>query len=251
MTKRPLPEDRKEESRKLKEIFNLKKRELDLTQEKIANLMNINQSSVSHYLNGINPLNTTVATVFAYLLKVEVADFSPRLAAKIEDMVTLSSKKHEAWNSKQIDEISNVEPALHPTRHFDYPEISWVQAGAASEAMDLGNIATCPTHASDVWAGHEGFWLKVVGSSMTSPVAPSFPEGVLILVAPDIEPRSGQFVVARLIDSNEATFKQLIKDAGETFLKPLNPAYPITPMQQNWEIVGTVVDGKMPKSIFF
>ncbi|EPM81686.1 XRE family transcriptional regulator, partial [Pseudomonas syringae pv. actinidiae ICMP 19068] len=200
MTKRPLPEDRKEEARKLKEIFNSKKRDLDLTQEKLAYLMNMNQSSVSHYLNGINPLNTTTAAVFAQLLEVQV---------------------------------------LNPTRHFDYPEISWVQAGAASEAMDLGNISTCPTHTSDVWAGHDAFWLRVLGSSMTSPVGTSFPEGMLILVAPDMEPRSGQFVVARMADTNEATFKQLIKDAGELFLKPLNPAYPITQVTPNWVIVGT------------
>lgn len=234
MTKRPLPEDRKEEARKLKEIFNSKKRDLDLTQEKLAYLMNMNQSSVSHYLNGINPLNTTTAAVFAQLLEVQVSDFSPRLAEQIDNILALSNKKYEDWNRARTPELNNIEPALNPTRHFDYPEISWVQAGAASEAMDLGNISTCPTHTSDVWAGHDAFWLRVLGSSMTSPVGTSFPEGMLILVAPDMEPRSGQFVVARMADTNEATFKQLIKDAGELFLKPLNPAYPITQVTPNW-----------------
>ena len=118
------------------------------------------------------------------------------------------------------------------------------------EAMQVSNIAACPSHASDVWAGEHGFWLRVVGSSMTSLAGNSFPEGFLILVAPEIEPRSGQFVVARMIDSNEATFKQFIRDAGEYYLKPLNPAFPTTPMDDAWEVVGTVVDGKMPKSVF-
>ncbi|MNN17758.1 LexA repressor [compost metagenome] len=72
----------------------------------------------------------------------------------------------------------------------------------------------------------------------------------MILVAPDIEPRPGQFVVARMIDTNEATFKQLIRDAGELYLKPLNPSYSTKAMDDTWEIVGTVVDGKMPKSVF-
>lgn len=146
---------------------------------------------------------------------------------------------------------ANVELALQPTRSFTYPEISWVQAGSAMEAIELSNVSTCPRHSSDVWAGDCGFWLRVVGSSMTSPTGNSFPEGFLILVAPDIEPHHGQYVVAKMIDSNEATFKQLVRDAGELFLRPLNPAYPTKPIDDNWVIVGTVVDGKLPKSAFF
>ena len=145
---------------------------------------------------------------------------------------------------------ANVEIALQPSRSFSYPEISWVQAGAASEAMEMSNVEACPKHVSDVWAGENGFWLKVVGPSMTSPVGASFPEGFLILVAPEFEPRSGQFVVAKLVDSNEATFKQFIRDSGEFYLKPLNPSFPTIPMDDAWVVVGTVVDGKMPKSIF-
>ena len=151
-----------------------------------------------------------------------------------------------------LDLGSNVEPALQPTRSFAYPEISWVQAGAATEAIQLSNVAACPRHTSDVWAGENGFWLRVVGNSMTSPAGgDSFPENFLILVAPDTEPRSGQYVVARMVDSNEATFKQLVNDAGELYLKPLNPAFPMKEVDDTWEIVGTVVDGKMPKSVFF
>ncbi|QKL07422.1 helix-turn-helix domain-containing protein [Pseudomonas putida] len=150
-----------------------------------------------------------------------------------------------------LDEGSNVEAALQPTRSFSYPEISWVQAGSAREAVEMGNIALCPQHTSDVWAGEDAFWLRVIGDSMTlSSGSPSFPEGFLILIAPDIEPRSGQFVVARMTSSNEATFKQLVRDAGELYLKPLNSAYPTRAVDDAWEIVGTVVDGKMPKSVF-
>lgn len=146
---------------------------------------------------------------------------------------------------------ANIELALQPTRVFTYPEISWVQAGSAMEAIELSNVSTCPHHTSDVWAGERGFWLRVVGASMTSPTGNSFPEGFLILVAPDIEPHHGQYVVAKMVDSNEATFKQLVRDAGELFLRPLNPAYPTKPIDESWAIVGTVVDGKLPKSVFF
>lgn len=172
---------------------------------------------------------------------------------KIAKALRVSSKW--LWDggvrSEGAESDSNVEPTLQPTRSFIYPEISWVQAGSAMEAIELSNVALCPRHSSDVWAGERGFWLRVVGSSMTSPTGNSFPEGFLILVAPDIEPHHGQYVVAKMVDSNEATFKQLVRDAGELFLRPLNPAYPTKPIDDKWAIVGTVVDGKLPKSVFF
>ncbi|RMN57763.1 Repressor [Pseudomonas amygdali pv. hibisci] len=157
----------------------------------------------------------------------------------------------EEGRSARLDEgDSNVQQALSPIRYFEYPEISWVQAGAATEVMEISNATGAPVHRSDVWAGNEGFWLRVVGNSMTSQSGNSFPEGFLILVAPEIEPRSGQFVIARMVGSNEATFKQFIRDAGRFYLKPLNTAFPTIPMDNEWEVVGTVVDGKMPNSVF-
>lgn len=148
---------------------------------------------------------------------------------------------------------SNVKPALQPTRSFDYPEISWVQAGMPVEAIELlRSKDELAVHGSDAWAGTHGFWLRVTGPSMTSPTMPTFPEGMLILVAPGVMPENGQFVVAKIVggDTHEATFKQFIRDAGRSYLKPLNPAFPTIPLDDGWTIVGTVVDAKMPKSIF-
>lgn len=163
----------------------------------------------------------------------------------------LATGRGPVRKSVELAEGSNVEATLQPTRSFSYPEISWVQAGAAKEAVEMGNVALCPQHTSDVWAGEDAFWLRVTGDSMTaSSGSPSFPEGFLILVAPDIEPRPGQFVVARMTSTNEATFKQLVRDAGELYLKPLNSSYPTRSVDDTWEIVGTVVDGKMPKTVF-
>ena len=87
MSKKPLPPEKKEECQRLKAIFNAKKNELGLTQEKLAHALEINQSSVSHYLNGINPLNATVAASFAKILGVDVSAFSERLA---EEMIKIA-----------------------------------------------------------------------------------------------------------------------------------------------------------------
>lgn len=143
---------------------------------------------------------------------------------------------------------ANVEPASGPFRYYEYPEISWVQAGMPVEAVEISNVASCEVHPSDAWAGPNGFWLKVKGPSMTSPNGMSFPEGMVILVAPGFDVESSQFVVAKMTDTNEATFKQFIWDSGRAFLKPLNPSFPTVEMDGEWVLVGRVVDAKWPRS---
>lgn len=144
---------------------------------------------------------------------------------------------------------SNVESATGPNRYYEYPEISWVQAGVAAEAVDLFNVGEFEAmHPSDAWAGPNGFWLKVRGPSMTSTNGISFSEGMLILVAPGGDVENGQYVVAKLIDTNEATFKQFIWDSGRAYLKPLNPAFPTVEVDDTWSVVGRVVDAKWPRS---
>lgn len=147
----------------------------------------------------------------------------------------------------------NVQEAIQPTRSFHYPEISWVQAGMPVEALQQVLCDEVRLHASDAWAGENGYWLSVLGPSMTSSSGiPTFPEGTLILVAPGVMPENGQFCVAKLIDgpSHEATFKQYVRDAGRAYLQPLNKSFPIIDLDHEWEIVGTVVDAKMPRFVF-
>lgn len=144
---------------------------------------------------------------------------------------------------------ANVEPTLAPVKFYEYPEISWVQAGRAMEALVIGNVASFETHPSDAWAGPQGFWLKVRGPSMTSSGGVTFAEGMLILIAPGFDVESGQYVVAKTVDNHEATFKQIYKDSGKTYLRPLNPAFSTIEIDENWEIVGRVVDAKWPRSV--
>jgi len=57
----------------------------------------------------------------------------------------------------------------------------------------------------------------------------SFPEGSLLIVEPEMQALPGDYVIA-LNSENQTTFKQLIRDGGELFLKPLNVRYPIRPL---------------------
>lgn len=106
MSKRLLPPDRKDECLRLKAIFNSKKNELGLTQEKLAHALDMNQSSVSHYLNGVNPLNAPVAAAFAKLLGVNVADFSERLAEEIARMALGAAPvRRELSNALSLESV--------------------------------------------------------------------------------------------------------------------------------------------------
>jgi len=129
-----------------------------------------------------------------------------------------------------------------------FPLISWVSAGQWLEAVEpykLEEIDEWPE--TTAHAGENAFWLTVRGDSMTSPVGFTVPEGMIILVDPSKEAKSGKLVVAKLINDNEATFKMYVEDAGRRFLKPLNPQYPVTEINGNCQIIGTVIDVKWQK----
>ncbi len=130
----------------------------------------------------------------------------------------------------------------------EFPLISWVSAGQWLEAVEpykLEEIEEWPE--TTAHAGENSFWLTVKGDSMTSPVGFTVPEGMIILVDPSKEAKSGKLVVAKLVNDNEATFKMYVEDAGRCFLKPLNPQYPITEINGNCQIIGTVIDVKWQK----
>jgi SOS-response transcriptional repressor LexA len=117
------------------------------------------------------------------------------------------------------------------------PLISWVAAGNWRELAEPGSPAeetrlipvTCRVSAS-------AYALKVQGDSME----PVFPNGSIIIVDPAGDARQGAYVVMRLDDAKEATFKQLIEDGGNRLLKPLNPRYPIMPIRENATLCGVV-----------
>lgn len=151
-----------------------------------------------------------------------------------------------ASGSDKASEPSNVINARQPELSFRYPVISWVAAGAWAEAVE-----PFPPGFSDRYEMSEydskgqAFWLEVKGDSMTSPVGQSIAEGTLILVDTEADVQHGKLVIAKLADSNEATFKKLVEDGGRRFLKPLNPAYPTEMCAGDCRIIGVVVRALM------
>lgn len=151
------------------------------------------------------------------------------------------------WLSKGLGprDLTNVDVAAVPA--FPYPIISWVTAGMWEEVIDLHAAGVAEDWVYSTYKGSPNtFALRVRGDSMVNPTGTfSFPEGLIIVVDPNIQAENGSYIVARLNGSMEATFKQLVIDGDQRYLKPLNPRYPIIPITEECQICGVVKAAEM------
>jgi len=240
--KKPIKPELKQECDALKAIWERKKRGLGIKQSTVGGLADISDAAVSHYLNGVNPLNAKIATIFAKVLNVSVSEFSPRLAKDINTYSTAVHLPQEVHNG-----VSEPPPSSYGV-NFSIPLISHVNAGIWCESPD--NYA--PGDAEE-WlpapsnAGPRTFALRVVNDSMTSPYPGqrSYPHGMIIYVDPDKEVTNGARVVARA--NGEYTFKSYIEDAGRKYLKPINPTYEKIDITDDVHICGVVIGSYLPE----
>ena len=170
-------------------------------------------------------------------------------SVKIAEILGINAK----WLTDGIGEITPSSPqpsildnniAVGPENRGDVPVISWVQAGAWCEAIDNFNVGDaerwipCPvSHSKHTYA------LRVRGDSMLAPFGSSvsFSEGTLIYVDPEAPLLSGKKVIAKLLDSNEVTFKVYREEDGKKWLIPLNPQYDKIELVEGMHICGVVI----------
>jgi SOS-response transcriptional repressor LexA len=209
-----------------RDLAKARMKDVGMTQERLAESLGKTQGAIGHWLNGRrDPSIEEIASLM-----------------KVIGLKELVLNSDGTVNDSDASNVTNPRPYINAKR---FPLISWVSAGQWCEAVEsysLNEIEKWPettSHADD-----RSFWLEVRGDSMTSPTGLSIPEGMIILVDPSIEPSSGRLVVAKLETENEATFKRYIVDAGNKYLKPLNPAYSMIPINGNCRIVGTVIEAK-------
>jgi SOS-response transcriptional repressor LexA len=207
-----------------------------ITQSQIGEELNMTQGGVSLYLNGKNALNLDIAIYFARKLNISIAKFSQRLQQQYDDLL----------NTKAVNEQSPTYITPNETRKL--PILGWVQAGEWADAEDESLISgnrDLKYESTEIPVSEKSFWLRVIGDSMTSQSGISIPEGYLILVDTNRCAENGDLVVAKLTDSNEVTFKKLVIDAGQKYLKPLNPSYRTMNINGNCKIIGVVREVKL------
>ncbi|SFU28342.1 LexA family protein [Xenorhabdus koppenhoeferi] len=234
--KKKLTAEQLADATRLKELFESKKKQLSISQETLAEEIGKTQSAISHYLNGINALNLEMATYFAQKLGVQIADFSPSLEKQARNLVTVLYGNNVAFSD-------------HPQLQKQYPLLDWASAGHWCEepATTYNSNRIEKRYETVVECSQRAFWLEVKGDSMTSPNGLSIPSGMIILIDPEIKPTINKLVVAKLDGEKELTFKQLITEGYDKFLKPLNPQYNMIPLNNHVHIVGVVVEAKVDK----
>lgn len=193
----------------------------NITQDQLAERLGYTQGAVGHWLNGRR---------------------EPKLA-DINRMLNELGLPGLSIGGGNI-EPANISPAQAPDT-YPYPVISSVVAGNWAEAEEPWPLGEADDFEYSSYRGAGlCFWLLVKGDSMTAPFGDSFPDGTLVLVDTGLEALPGRLVVAKRVQDNEATFKQLVSDAGQLFLKPLNPAYPILTMDQETKLIGVVKESR-------
>lgn len=212
------------------DLVKSRMKETGITQAILAERMDKSQSAIAHWLGGNR--------------KPSIEEIASMMKVVGLDHMTLNS---DGLIDYPDDAIKNISPIdVQPVYQKSFPVLSSVQAGQWTEAIEPYSIDEI-----DEWiltterTSDRCFWLKVEGDSMTTADGTSFPEGTIVLVDKEREAQSGSLVVAKLTDVNEATFKKLVIDAGQKFLKPLNKMYPQIPINGNCKIIGVIVDAKM------
>ena len=83
MPRRPMNEIEKQWQLNLRSVWERKKKELGLTQEKLAAKIGWRtQGAVTSYLNGRLPLNTDAKLKFAEALEVDVSEIDPDMTSR-------------------------------------------------------------------------------------------------------------------------------------------------------------------------
>ncbi|WP_252090423.1 XRE family transcriptional regulator [Pseudomonas sp. MWU13-3659] len=213
-----------QEADRLKAIYRARKSEdPSLNQERVAHECGwSSQSVVSQYMNGKIPLNITALISLSRVLRFAPEEVSPRLI-----------KAHQLDNANLS--IRNTTP-LGPAGRL-LPVIGYVKAGAFCEAIEQFQ----PSDADD-WveaggpAGPRAFVLRVEGFSME----PDFKPGEKVVVDPDMQWETGDFVVAKRTRDQAATLKQLRMEGGKYYLYATNPDWPerIIRLDEEWTICG-------------
>lgn len=126
------------------------------------------------------------------------------------------------------------------------PLVSSVKAGNWSDMEDVveaGNDEDM--RATTAKVSGNAFALRVDGDSMTAPYGLSIPEGMVVIVDPDVQAINGSIVIAKMEDDNMATIKKLCIDGSKKYLMPLNPRYEPQVINGNCRIIGVVVKGEI------
>lgn len=215
-----------------KEVIALHRKRLKLTEQQLADRVGVSRGSVQQWEKGDTAPKRSNQAAVAEALGISVAE--------LMGIASITTPHLKLSGVSPVDLVGG-----------GVPLISWVQAGCWADVADpyqLGDAEDwlpCP-----VRHGPRTYCLRVRGDSMHNPGGrPSYADGDIIFVDPDREAASGDRVIVRLDDHQEATFKQLLIEDGRKLLKALNPEWAprYIEINGNATITGVIIGKWVPE----
>lgn len=116
-------------AQRLKRIWNARKRDLNLTQEKAAAQLNMTQGAVAQYLNGHTAIGTEALLKFSRLLGVQPVDIRPEFqygslapADLPPDVVEMAVKIATLPEAARRDVLGYLNVIMQNHRYVDWVE---------------------------------------------------------------------------------------------------------------------------------
>lgn len=207
-TKKPLTTEQLEDAKRLKALYESKKKVLGVTQYTIADELGISQGAVGHYFNGRNALNAPIAAEFARILQVPISQFSPSLADTISSQAqSVGETTFEYAGKPRMGAVPVIgEAILGVDGMIDMVEIraGWLQIYSADK---------------------DAYGLKVKGDSMH----PRIQSGEFVVIEPNTPVHSGDEVFVRTLEGhNMIKVMTKTRDGNFQFSSINNEHKPIT-----------------------
>lgn len=212
----------------------------EISQAEIARATGAKPPSVSAWFSGdTKTMKLVTATKAASLYGVNALWLATGDGPKKQAIQNQLAIPFEKSNVSEIEKRAKV------------PLISLIQAGELTDVCDLlisvesaQWIEPIYTHPSE-----QSYALMVEGDSMVNPIpgALSFPEGTILIVDPNSSCGPNDFVIAKDVSTQKATFKKLMTDGVRWYLKPLNPAYPTVEIDDPaLRVIGKAIEFQPP-----
>ena len=93
---------------------------------------------------------------------------------------------------------------------------------------------------TDMKVGDHAFALEILDDQHEN-----FHKGSIIIADPHIQPNHRDYVISHKKGSHQATLKQLLSHEGDIYLKPTNFEFKTTVMNDNYRILGVVIQVRM------
>lgn len=108
MVQRPLTPPQAKAAKRLKSLYLEKKKELFLTQQKIADIMGVTQGAVYQWLSGKTPLGYKALVGFAKVLQVQPADIFPELCNELDGHLEEVMEKTQQYRVEAVSKDSKT-----------------------------------------------------------------------------------------------------------------------------------------------